>query len=891
MCLYLIYKIISNMKYTKLSFHRAFTIIEVLAVVSIISVIAGISAFAFSQYQQAARDSERESKASTIASALEKYFDEHNEYPSCTTLTAGADAVRANVLKSLVDEDVLKAPKATKGVNSIKCSSSLSSTEDAFAYSCIAGSVCSEWELRYRSESKGKVIVISSMRSDAATVSSTLAPPTITLSGSMAGSDVAGVAVAVCSNGTPEYESGSRKTPGVITNWTSSESNFTYPANQGDSVIIQAKARCTEVGRDSSDFTMSPQVSITRGVTAPSDLVTTATMSGSSAVGRHSAGSCSTGTALERQDRYMELKDFTGSWASWSATSTDRTVAAKQGWRYSFQQRARCVNSTTGVASSWTEGSAEAVVRPIAQLAAPSVTIDGSESSVVAAWSGTTCPDETVKYYQWSRKRNDQAQTGWWGPVTDTSSSWADPWRGYDFTYYVQQRCQSVYATGNWSVSGSAAYARPSVSVSASISGSNAVGSITTTCTQGAAQYQSRYFRNSGNYTAWASSTSAVTQPLNEGESMTFQAQVRCSGAGLTAGSYIVSNQASVSRGVTAPSGLSTLAGMSGSDAMGVYWGGSCATGTTLQRQDRYLELVDYINGSWTNWSPVGESRTVAAKQGWRYTFHQRAQCLNTTTGVGSAWVGGTEESIIRPIATLAAPSVWLSVPMTSNITASWSGTACPEGSSKYYQWSRKRNDQAQTGWSWPITDTSSTWADLSQGYRFSYYVQQRCQTVWSTGSWSATGGADEDRAIAAPGRPTNFRNTRVNTTLISFAWDTPTCGPGTAPEWRADWVNGGGTGIRFINPPSGRVDAWWYGGANSNPNSSWSRNFPTYGYLGDRNNPYTISPPRMDLDVGTIAAFDPDNIIGISVQYRCYNSVTGVNGAVGNKQDYTYRW
>ena len=150
-----------------------FTIVEILVVISIIGILATISYLSFDRYQADARDSERSAKTTVLAEAFEEYYDINGEYPSCAALTGTATSVTTTVLPTL-DFTTLTAPNsASSETNSIKCTdfSGTSSDPDYFAYigdgstACSTGQACLEFKLRYKEESTGNIITISSRRS------------------------------------------------------------------------------------------------------------------------------------------------------------------------------------------------------------------------------------------------------------------------------------------------------------------------------------------------------------------------------------------------------------------------------------------------------------------------------------------------------------------------------------------------------------------------------------------------------------------------------------------------------------------------------------------------------------------------------------------------------
>lgn len=75
-------KINSNYKFKRN--YQGFTLIELLVVIAIIGILATISVLALNSTRSRARDAKRLNDVSQVATALEMYYNDHNEYPYCT---------------------------------------------------------------------------------------------------------------------------------------------------------------------------------------------------------------------------------------------------------------------------------------------------------------------------------------------------------------------------------------------------------------------------------------------------------------------------------------------------------------------------------------------------------------------------------------------------------------------------------------------------------------------------------------------------------------------------------------------------------------------------------------------------------------------------------------
>jgi prepilin-type N-terminal cleavage/methylation domain-containing protein len=147
--------------------NKAFTLVEVIVAISVIAILASLVTIGFGHIQADARDSQRNVSTTTLAEALEKYYDKNGEYPSCSVLTASVSTVQQALD---ITSNILKTPNATTD-NSIVCTDITSQTDgDVFAYvgdgstSCSTGASCLQYTLKYKEEATGEVVSIESRR-------------------------------------------------------------------------------------------------------------------------------------------------------------------------------------------------------------------------------------------------------------------------------------------------------------------------------------------------------------------------------------------------------------------------------------------------------------------------------------------------------------------------------------------------------------------------------------------------------------------------------------------------------------------------------------------------------------------------------------------------------
>jgi prepilin-type N-terminal cleavage/methylation domain-containing protein len=146
---------------------NAFTLVELIVVIAAIGILAAISIMGFSRYQKIGRDAQRSTSAIVIAVALEKYYDVHGEYPSCSAISSTTSPLTE------LDERVLIAPQADTNVtNSITCAdlTGANGEGDYYAFigdsspACVNGQACLQWTLKYHEEKTNTIGSISSRR-------------------------------------------------------------------------------------------------------------------------------------------------------------------------------------------------------------------------------------------------------------------------------------------------------------------------------------------------------------------------------------------------------------------------------------------------------------------------------------------------------------------------------------------------------------------------------------------------------------------------------------------------------------------------------------------------------------------------------------------------------
>lgn len=157
---------------------NGFTLVELTVIITVIAILTAIATFGFTQYLKDGRDSQRIGSATSISEALEKYYDEHGEYPSCAALTGSISTVSSTVLKG-IDQSAITVPNSNPPENAIKCGQTLAvnSATDFIEYvgdgsaDCTGSVSCLSYKLRYKSEGENTIKELDGRRTVAVSTS------------------------------------------------------------------------------------------------------------------------------------------------------------------------------------------------------------------------------------------------------------------------------------------------------------------------------------------------------------------------------------------------------------------------------------------------------------------------------------------------------------------------------------------------------------------------------------------------------------------------------------------------------------------------------------------------------------------------------------------------
>lgn len=277
-------------------YHRrsGFTIVELLVVIVVIGILSSITILVYASQSKSSRDAQRVASVTAIASALENYYSQNGEYPSCTVINSSSATLTA--LPALTAQTLISPKASTGSASSLLCGTALSpsSMGDKYVYVgdgssiCNTGSSCRYWTLQYWKEADNTVGSINS-KHQAATVN-VAAPTGVSTTPSQSGNTVNGTPQAACAQGTAQYGVRYRINSGTWSNYTSFTSSQTplavSTAVQGDEVDFQTQARCYLTSEYISPTTTGASVAYIVPIAVPgtptnfAQAATTATVNG-----------------------------------------------------------------------------------------------------------------------------------------------------------------------------------------------------------------------------------------------------------------------------------------------------------------------------------------------------------------------------------------------------------------------------------------------------------------------------------------------------------------------------------------------------------------------------------------------------------------------------------
>jgi prepilin-type N-terminal cleavage/methylation domain-containing protein len=324
-----------------------FTLIELVVVIAIIGILSAISIVGFSTIQQGARNTQRSSQINAIAEALEKYYMKNGEYPTCASIASPVpiNTVATTVLPGLYP-NVLTAPLAAAGTNSLQCANPTSPTQ--FAY--LNGGT--SYTLQYEEEGTSNIDSLSS-RHHAITPNYTLtliANNGGTVSGG--GSFAAGSSPTITATPNQFYQGLSNNTAV----WTGDAGCTSGGNGLSHSVYMGGPITCT------AHFETIP-------IAAPATpVVTMNTVSGTTTYTWTGTTSCSGGNTIGYQYDYtIPESSYDSGWVATASTSAAFSTW-DDGHHYNLAVQAYCYNTATNGPWSLSGTASQYVPTPMCTL-------------------------------------------------------------------------------------------------------------------------------------------------------------------------------------------------------------------------------------------------------------------------------------------------------------------------------------------------------------------------------------------------------------------------------------------------------------------------------------------------------------------------------------------
>lgn len=412
--------------------NNGFTIVEISVVVVIIGILVTLVALNFSRVQSTARDTQRSTRASIVADALEKYYDANGEYPSCSSLTQAATVVDTTVLPGL-DPTALVTPKAGASTNSISCAdlTSASVSPDVFAYvgdgstDCASGASCLSWTIKYTDESSGTVKTIQSRRN-----------------------------TQIATSGATTLTATATGFTQINLSWTAVTNAASYQLQQATDSGFTANLATSTVTGTSSSVTGLPQGTTYYFRIAPTSALSQGAWSSASAttwilttpvvgaVANTSTTFTSSWSAISHATSYTAQCSTDGT--TWGGCSGS-TASTSYNWGPTgpgakLYFRTQAVNGS--YTSSWSN--VANVTSPIAGPTNPGLSAGMAGGYAVGTATAATCSEGTVMY-QMVYNTNDGAWSAAWGTWSTTVPSISvGASQGFKYIFAVSAICRGV---------------------------------------------------------------------------------------------------------------------------------------------------------------------------------------------------------------------------------------------------------------------------------------------------------------------------------------------------------------------------------------------------------------------------------------------------------------
>lgn len=614
---------------------RGFTLVELIVVVAVIGILTSITVIGYNRYQANSRDSVRTAKATTLANALEKYYDQNGEYPSCAALTQTPSTVTTQTLPG-VDQSALTTPQSVTGTNSITCGSITATGADLFGYVGDGSSTCSSqttngsclgFTIQYKNETDGTISTISSKHNALISTSGTTV-----LSGSASNFNTAHLQWQQVPNAS-DYTVQRSTDSGFVSNLVTLNNipGNGPPVTYDDASLAAGTSYWYRVAPHSSTSNSTGAWSNVVNVTTPSlgtpvftakGLTTTQIILNWSAVTNADANTKYT-------IKYSTASNMSGATTVSSLTGTSYTLGSLTlGTTYYFQMQAY----SGANASSWSAiQSAAPAPNPPTNL---SLAVN-SGTQITASWTASPSATSYTVYYS---VNSDMSSAGSIANVTGTSQA-ITGLNNYT-TYYVavsasagsSEGQQSSPVSAQTTIDGPAAY-------SIGAYDNNGYWTATSYASCAAGMTPNYYWYANGSGWVNGDQYQTVGYYLNYGQGITLSVNTRCHNSGDTATSGWVG--ASNSAGYTRPTPAPYLNGLSvgANRRVNASWSAVCGGyNGLLLRQGSYTDTTH--NYAMPNAYGTTDSRT------WYSGGLVKYNVQTTCNGYTSGWSNEQDASV-----------------------------------------------------------------------------------------------------------------------------------------------------------------------------------------------------------------------------------------------------
>lgn len=258
--------------------------------------------------------------------------------------------------------------------------------------------------------------------------------------------------------------------------------------------------------------------------------------------------------------------------------------------------------------------------------------------------------------------------------------------------------------------------------ITAALSGSNAVGtrSDTSSCGVGAQlQYAFRWRMNDGAWssdTTWDGTTTSISTPATQGTKYGFQVKARCL-EGDYSSAEAVSTEATYTRLITTPAAPTVTETTSGNISTWTWNATTCPAGTTARYQYRFVADWGYTSVWYGPYTGLYTRTWDTSSQGYEYIIQVQTHCY--TPFATSNWSATGQDAYIRPVSP-PGPITFAISRAAANEVRVTAAASCGTGVFLYsradiHTWDYPWSDNGQYGWY--ATSHGGAWSNNNWGF------------------------------------------------------------------------------------------------------------------------------------------------------------------------------